>query len=330
MARLPLIVQSVRHKRIGLALTIWLQMCTVVSWFLVTLGAIHSLHTYRSRIRSYILDFYAKRDYVKRLVYASDETYIEQVRINRITFFKLCEMLQTLGELKSSRNMLVDEKVAMFLHIISHHLKNRVIKHHFNRSGETVSRSFHNGLNVVIRLQDVLFKKAKPITANSTDPRWKWFKNCLGALDGTHIKIRVPTVDKLRYRTRKGDIATNMLGVCTPNMHFVYVLPGWEGSVADERVLRDAISRRHGLKGYQSSTPEEFCNMKHASARNVIERCFGLLKLRWGILRSRSFYPTYMSFDPIETELGEGLPSNVRDDDEPNIINIHPSDAWAT
>ncbi|MFQ6667455.1 hypothetical protein Gotur_033475 [Gossypium turneri] len=296
MARLPLIVQSVRHKRIGLALTIWLQMCTVVSWFLVTLGAIHSLHTYRSRIRSYILDFYAKRDYVKRLVYASDETYIEQVRINRITFFKLCEMLQTLGELKSSRNMLVDEKVAMFLHIISHHLKNRVIKHHFNRSGETVSRSFHNGLNVVIRLQDVLFKKAKPITANSTDPRWKWFKNCLGALDGTHIKIRVPTVDKLRYRTRKGDIATNMLGVCTPNMHFVYVLPGWEGSVADERVLRDAISRRHGLKvphskGYQSSTPEEFCNMKHASARNVIERCFGLLKLRWGILRSRSFYP---------------------------------------
>ncbi len=36
-----------------------------------------------------------------------------------------------------------------------------------------------------------------------------------------------------------------MLGVCTPEMQFVYVLPGWEGSVADGRVLRDAISRRH-------------------------------------------------------------------------------------
>ncbi|MFQ6653826.1 hypothetical protein Gotur_025045 [Gossypium turneri] len=33
-------------------------------------------------------------------------------------------MLQTLGGLKSSRNMLVDEQVAMFLHIISHDLKN--------------------------------------------------------------------------------------------------------------------------------------------------------------------------------------------------------------
>ncbi|MBA0779676.1 hypothetical protein Gotri_003900 [Gossypium trilobum] len=32
-----------------------------------------------------------------------------------------------------------------------------------------------------------------------------------------------------------------MLGVCTPDIHFVYVLPGWEGSIADGRVLRDAI-----------------------------------------------------------------------------------------
>lgn len=30
--------------------------------------------------------------------------------------------------------------------------------------------------------------------------------------------------------------------------------------------------------------------MKHSSARNVIERCFGLLKMRWAILRSPSFY----------------------------------------
>ncbi|MFQ6664363.1 hypothetical protein Gotur_031510 [Gossypium turneri] len=201
MAHLLLIAQSVRRKRIGLELTIWLQMCTATN-------------------------------YVKRLVYASGETCIEQVRMNKINFFKLCEMLQTLGKLKSSRNMLVD-------------------------------------------------KQAEPITANSTEPRWKWFKNCLGALDGTHIKIRFPTVDKLRYRTRKGDIATNMLGVCTPNMHFVYVLLGWEGSVVDGRVLRDVISRRHELK------------VPHA-------------------------------------EFGEGLPSNVIDDDEPNIVNIHPSDAWGT
>ncbi|MBA0849535.1 hypothetical protein Goshw_017168, partial [Gossypium schwendimanii] len=50
---------------------------------------------------------------------------------------------------------------------------------------------------------DVLFKKVEPITANSTDLRWKWFKNCLGALDGTHIKIRVPTLINLDIEREK-------------------------------------------------------------------------------------------------------------------------------
>ncbi|KAK9290689.1 hypothetical protein L1049_008863 [Liquidambar formosana] len=36
---------------------------------------------------------------------------------------------------------------------------------------------------------------------------------------------------------------------------------------------------------------KNFFNMKHSAARNVIERCFGLLKLRWAILMGNSFYP---------------------------------------
>lgn len=70
----------------------------------------------------------------------------------------------------------------------------------------------------------------------------------MGALDGTHIKVNVNVIDRPRYRTRKNEIATNVLGVCSQNMEFIYVLPGWEGSASDSRVLRDAISRRNGLK----------------------------------------------------------------------------------
>ena len=55
-------------------------------------------------------------------------------------------------------------------------------------------------------------------------------------------------IDKPRYRTIKNKIATNVLGVCSQDMQFIYILPGWEGSTADSRVLRNAISRRNGLK----------------------------------------------------------------------------------
>ena len=54
--------------------------------------------------------------------------------------------------------------------------------------------------------------------------------------------------EKSRYRTRKGEIATNVLGVCSQDMQFIYILPGWEESAADSRVLREAITRRNGLK----------------------------------------------------------------------------------
>ncbi|XP_028949351.1 uncharacterized protein [Malus domestica] len=61
-------------------------------------------------------------------------------------------------------------------------------------------------------------------------------------------EVIVPDVDRPRYRTRKGHIATNVLGVCTHDLKFVYVLSGWEGSATASRVLGDAVTRANGLK----------------------------------------------------------------------------------
>ena len=55
-------------------------------------------------------------------------------------------------------------------------------------------------------------------------------------------------IDKPRYKTRKNEIATNVLGVCSQDMQFIYILPGWECSTTNSRVLRNAISRRNELK----------------------------------------------------------------------------------
>ncbi|GJX02662.1 ALP1-like protein isoform X1 [Tanacetum coccineum] len=209
-----------------------------------------------------------RKEYIERLAYESDETCLQQLRMNRSTFVKLCGMLEMNGKLKASKYLKVDEQVAMFLYILAHHVKNRV--------------------------------KPEPIPENSTNDRWKWFKGCLGSIDGTHISVHVREEDKPRYRNRKGEISTNVLVACTPKMQFTYVLPGnyylvdvgytnREGFLAPFRGQRYHLSTWRN--GRQPEKAEEYFNMKHSSARNVIERCFRVLKKRWAILRSPSFYP---------------------------------------
>lgn len=91
--------------------------------------------------------------------------------------------------------------------------------------------------------------------------------------------------------------------------------------------------------------------MKHSSARNVIERCFGAIKNRWAILRSPSFYPIKtqnriilaccLLHNFIRREMPDDIPSeeidmeedNIQDEeniDDDLITNIEPSEEWTT
>ena len=99
----------------------------------------------------------AKREFLQvenlnRLIYGSDIACMEQLRMDRHTFTMLCSMLCTIGKLKDSKYVDVEEMVALFLHILAHHVKNRVIKFRFLRPEETISRHFNAVLNAVIRL----------------------------------------------------------------------------------------------------------------------------------------------------------------------------------
>ena len=90
--------------------------------------------------------------------------------------------------------------------------------------------------------------------------------------------------------------------------------------------------------------------MKHSSARNVIERCFGLLKGRWGILKDNSYYPIEtknkiimaccllhnfirqeMEVDPFDDEgdNDEGT-GDLGHEDVDNISSIGTSNEWTT
>ncbi|KAL8528632.1 hypothetical protein ACS0TY_006175 [Phlomoides rotata] len=52
-------------------------------------------------------------------------------------------------------------------------------------------------------MHTILFVKPDSIPNDSTNPRWKWFKGYLWAIDDTYINVLVPEMDKGRYITRK-------------------------------------------------------------------------------------------------------------------------------
>ena len=60
--------------------------------------------------------------------------------------------------------------------------------------------------------------------------------------------VNVPAAEQPSFRTRKGEIATNVLDVCDTKEDFVYVLAGYEGYVVESRILQDALDRENGLQ----------------------------------------------------------------------------------
>ncbi|KAL0550023.1 hypothetical protein IC582_014519 [Cucumis melo] len=130
--------------------------------------------------------------------------------MDRRCFAILCHLLRTIAGLTLTKVVDVEEMVAMFLHILAHDVKNRVIQREFMRSD-------------YYYLVDAGYPNAEGFLAP--------------------------------YRGQR------------------YHLQEWCGP---ENV---------------PSTSKEFFNVKHSSARNVIERAFGVLKGRWTILRGKSYYP---------------------------------------
>ena len=84
------------------------------------------------------------------LIYNStDAECIAMLRMSRAPFFALCDLFRQRGLVLDTINSSVEEQVAMFLHVVGHNQRVRVVHQNFRRSIETVSRHFHQVLYVV-------------------------------------------------------------------------------------------------------------------------------------------------------------------------------------
>ncbi|XP_042489669.1 putative nuclease HARBI1 [Macadamia integrifolia] len=255
------------------------------------------------------------------------QSCIDMLRMTDNCFHRFVHIFRGTGRLNDTKHCNVEEQIAMFLHILGHNERNRAIVHTYERSGETVSRYFQLVLDELLDMQDLFIRPAKnetPIYITSNNKWMPYFKDCIGAIDGTHIPVSVAPTYEGRFRGRKQWPSQNVLAACDFDLRFTFVLPGWEGSASDSRVLASAISMEHGIvclagryyladagfpllkhfitpyRGLRyhlndirdrvPNSPKELFNQRHSSLRNVIERTFGVLKKRFGILCAR---PTY-------------------------------------
>lgn len=78
----------------------------------------------------------------------------------------------------------------------------------------------------------------------SSNPKfYPFFKDAVGAIDGTHINLFPPEDTKARFRDRDGNLTQNVLAVCSFEMCFSYIMAGWEGSASDSFIFEKARSR---------------------------------------------------------------------------------------
>lgn len=114
--------------------------------------------------------------HMRDLVGVSDTICRNNLRMPIALFNRLCQLLETVGGLCATKNITVHEQVAMFLSILSHHQKNRVLQMSFNRSGYTISKHFKRVMNALIMVHQLLLVTPHPIAHDSNDYRWKYFQ----------------------------------------------------------------------------------------------------------------------------------------------------------
>ena len=138
----------------------------VVTWY-------HNNYFVKEPTRNWELE---RHSFLNCLYRGTNKDCIEQLRLSKNAFFNLCRILQENGGLVRTRNVPTTEAVAMFLHILAHNLKYKVVQFNYCRSKETISRQFNDVLRAIMKVsKDYL--NFQPYTLECAEAnKWRWFE----------------------------------------------------------------------------------------------------------------------------------------------------------
>ncbi|XP_073133725.1 uncharacterized protein [Henckelia pumila] len=265
-------------------------------------------------VTNYVLKYIMKEEcrtswlsgsqWVAEILNGNETRCFEMFRMRKHVFYKLCDDLLQKYSLKVTKGVDIYEKVGLFLYMIGQPASVRNVQERFQHSGETVSRHFHSVLHSIWKLSRDIIKPVDPKFTNvseyiKNDKRyWPYFKDCIGAIDGTHICIRVPPSKQVEFIGRKGFTSTNVMAVCDFDMCFTFIWAGWEGKyyLVDagyptfKGFMGPYKDTRYHLPQFRLApkfrSRNEVFNYHHSSLRTIIERTFGVCKARWKVLQN--------------------------------------------
>lgn len=135
------------------------------------------------------------------------------------------------------------------------------------------------------------------------------FPHCLGAIDCTHVRIRLPGGENAEiFQNRKGWFSINVQTVCDADLRIENVVARWPGSTHDSLIFRNSNLQQRfegghfddflivGDSGYAvtnylltplqnpSNRAQDLYNESLIMSHNTVERSYGLWKRRFPVL----------------------------------------------
>ena len=184
---------------------------------------------------------------VRQLLQGHVKNYLVAFRMEPWIFSYLADYLHR-NKLVPDTRIKVEEKLGFFLYMLNHNSSYEDLQIKIHHSNDTFHRHInHFFRNVLPGLAREFLKPPNPNQVHpkiATNPRYyPFFRNCLGAIDGTHIPISIASENSAPFRNRKNTLSINVMIACDFDLKITFVSSGWEGSATDSRVLRSAMSK---------------------------------------------------------------------------------------
>jgi hypothetical protein len=162
-------------------------------------------------------------------------------------FYSLHTLLRAEYGLRDTKKSTSIEALGMFLWIVGAPRSVRQAEDRFERSLGIVHSIFYRVLPCVVKYVDDIIKPRDPefTTRHRRVMNRRFypeFKDCIGAIDGSHIPCVVHAYKFVQHLCRKGLTTQNVMAACDFDMIFTFIPTGWPDSVHDMRVFVDAMT----------------------------------------------------------------------------------------